>query len=107
MFSRGPPATLAFNSTLDLEMNTSGNVIPLYTKNIHASIYLADTEKLIAEGDTGGFWRRPGAAEPLGINMLFSYLTDNSSDATCAFGLLRGSGTVLDAQLIHTPVSCG
>lgn len=83
VFSRGPPAVFGFNATLDLQMNTAGNVIPIYMKNVHATIYSTDTEKAIATGDTGGFWRRPGAAEPLGIPIQFSYTSDNSSDATC------------------------
>lgn len=64
-------------------MNTSGNLIPLHLNNIKASIYSADTSKLLGTGHSGAMTRKAGAAEPLNITVNWHYSADNDSDTTC------------------------
>ena len=86
-FTRGPTANFTFRADLDLEMDTTGNVIPIHLNNIHARIYSADTQKLIGTGDTGGVTRQGNSAAPLNVSVLFDYSADNDTDATCALVL--------------------
>lgn len=83
VFTRGPTANFTFRVDLDLEMSTSGNLIPLHMNNLHASIYSADTQKLIATGDTHGFTQKGGTSKPLNVSVLFDYSANNDSDTTC------------------------
>ncbi|KAF8334684.1 uncharacterized protein EI90DRAFT_3049835 [Cantharellus anzutake] len=83
-FTNGPVANFTFPAALDLEMDTGGNIIPIHINNIHAEIYLIDTNKLIATGDTGGFTRSPGKTKQLNIDVRFNYAADNTSDQTWA-----------------------
>ena len=81
--TRGPSANFTFAALLDLEMNTGGNIIPLHMNNIHASLYIVDTNKLIAEGNTGSFDRKGGATQQLDVPVLVNYVAPNDTDATC------------------------
>jgi hypothetical protein len=81
--TRGPSANFTFPALLDLEMNTGGNVIPIHMNNIHAKIYIVDTNKLIGQGDTGGFTRKAGATQQLDIPVLVNYVAPNDTDSTC------------------------
>jgi hypothetical protein len=83
VFTRGPEANFTFRANLDLQIDTSGNVIPIHLDNIHARIYSSNTQELIATGDTGGFTRKGNSATPLNISMLFHYSANNDSDVTC------------------------
>lgn len=82
-FTRGPQANFTFRANLDLQIDTSGNVIPIHLNNIHARIYSSDTQQLIATGDTGGFTRGGNSATPLNMSVLFNYSANNDSDTTC------------------------
>jgi len=99
-FTRGPTANFTFRTDLDLEMDTGGNVIPIHLNNIHAKIYSADTQKLIATGDTGGVTRKGNEAAPLNVSVLFDYSADNDTDTTwnlvynaCKSATLYASGS--------------
>ncbi|KAF8315605.1 hypothetical protein DL93DRAFT_839469 [Clavulina sp. PMI_390] len=99
-FTRGPEANFTFYANLDLEMSTGGNIIPIHMNNIHASIYLSDTNKLIASGDTGSFNQRGGTNRPLNVSVLFHYSANNDSDSTwnlvynaCKSATLYASGS--------------
>jgi len=99
-FITGPLANFTFPAVLDLEMNTNGNIIPIHMNNIHTEIYLIDTNKPIATGDTGAFNRAPGKSHPLNIDVTFDYSADNSTDETwtkvhnaCRSATLYSSGS--------------
>ena len=83
MVTRGPSANFTFAALLDLEMNTGGNIIPLHMNNIHASVYIVDTNKLIAQGNTGSFNRKGGATQRLDVPILINYVAPNDTDTTC------------------------
>ncbi len=87
-FSTGPLANFTFPATLDLEMSTGGNIIPIHMNNVHAEIYLIDTNKPVATGNTGGFTRAPGKTQQLNIDIMFDYSADNSTDQTCKWSPL-------------------
>jgi len=80
--TRGPSANFTFAALLDLEMNTGGNVIPIHMNNIHANVYIVDTNKLIGQGNTGGFTRKGGATQQLDIPVLVNYVAPNDTDTT-------------------------
>ncbi|KAF9516349.1 hypothetical protein BS47DRAFT_1381074 [Hydnum rufescens UP504] len=80
--TRGPTANFTFDAVLDLEMSTGGNIIPLHMNNIHANVFIVDTNKLVAQGNTGSFNRKGGTTRRLDIPVLVNYVAPNDTDTT-------------------------
>jgi hypothetical protein len=85
--TRGPTANFTFDAILDLEMNTGGNIIPLHMNNIRANVFVVDTNKLVAQGNTGSFNRKGGATQRLDVPILVNYVASNDTDTTCKYTL--------------------
>lgn len=83
LFLRAPEANFTFNAKLDLEINTSGNIIPIHINNLHAKMYSIDDNKLIAEGNSGGMTFKGGSKKAFELPIVFSYAAANATDTTC------------------------
>jgi hypothetical protein len=83
-FSR-VPANFTFPAILNIQIDTSGNVIPLHINSLHAEVYDLNTDVQVGEGDIAKGGMTIGAKEykDVGVPVVFSYVATNDSDQTC------------------------
>lgn len=80
-FSRDP-ANFTFPALINIQIDTSSNIIPLTIKHIHADVFDLDTDVKIGSGDYGKLTIPAKAFKPLSVEVLFNYIAPNDTDTT-------------------------
>jgi len=80
-FSR-VPANFSFPAFADLEVDTTGNYLPVNFKHLRATVYDLDTGFLIGNGDFGHHILPAKSFPQIQIPLNFSYVATNDSDTT-------------------------
>ncbi|KAF8512649.1 hypothetical protein BU17DRAFT_96032 [Hysterangium stoloniferum] len=76
------PANFSFDTSLNLQIDTHSNFIPLHFKKIHADVFDSDTNHRIAQGDVSGQTFPPKTFNTFQFPLTFNYTAFNSSDQT-------------------------
>jgi hypothetical protein len=83
-FSSGIPVYFRFNATLDMNINTGENFLPLRFNHLRAEVQELDTSQLIATGDLGSYVLPAKAYERVHVPVFFNYTAANNTDQTWA-----------------------
>jgi hypothetical protein len=82
-FSR-TPANFSFDTSLNLQIDTQSNLVPLHFNKIHADVFDSDTNNRVAQGDISGHTFPPKAFNTFSFPVTFNYTAFNDTDQTCA-----------------------
>jgi len=80
-FSR-TPANFSFDTTLNLQIDTHSNFIPLHFNKIHAEVFDSDTDRKVAQGDVSAQTFPAKAFNTFKFPLTFNYTAFNTSDQT-------------------------
>jgi hypothetical protein len=78
------PATFTFNASLNLEVDTTSNFLPLKFNHLRAEVASLDTSRVIATGDLGSYTVPAKAYSHVLLPLNFNYTAANTTDQTWA-----------------------